>query len=93
VVQLCIGSANRDPGHFPDPDQVRLDRPAGHLAFGWGAHGCPGAGLARTEARIALGALLRHAPSFELAQPACMLRYLPTSTTHGLEQLVISRGG
>jgi cytochrome P450 len=92
IVQLCIGAANRDPDRFPDPDHVRLDRTQQHLAFGSGAHGCPGAGLAGTQARIALSALLRLAPSFELAQPACMMRYVPSATTHGLEQLVVNRG-
>ena len=53
---LMWGAANRDPSHFDDPGQFRLDRPAGkgHLTFGKGAHFCVGAALARLEAKSCL---------------------------------------
>jgi len=58
-VVLFFGAANRDPAHFSDPDEFRLDRPAGdHLAFGAGVHFCLGARLAMTEAAITLHAFL-----------------------------------
>jgi cytochrome P450 len=49
-----VSSANRDDTVFEDPDAFRLDRPdpRAHLAFGAGPHVCPGAALARLEARI-----------------------------------------
>jgi cytochrome P450 len=55
-VVLSIAAANRDPGAYDDPDEFRLDRtdPAAHNAFGGGPHFCPGAPLARLEARVAL---------------------------------------
>jgi cytochrome P450 len=59
-VLLMVGAANRDPRRFEDPAELRLDRPnAGeHVAFGRGIHACPGAPLARVEARISLELLL-----------------------------------
>jgi cytochrome P450 len=92
IIQLCIGAANRDPDRFEHPDELRLDRSDGHLAFGSGSHGCPGQPLARVQARIAVAALLAAAPGFSSPQPPCMRRYLAASTTHGLEQLVIAHG-
>jgi cytochrome P450 len=59
-VLVMNGAANRDPRRFEDPDAFHLDRPnvGEHVAFGRGIHACPGAPLARTEARIALERLL-----------------------------------
>jgi cytochrome P450 len=56
VVQLCLGSANRDASKFDDPEEFRIDRsnPREHLSFGVGPHICPGATLARMEVRIVL---------------------------------------
>ena len=58
-VAALHGAANRDPRVFEDPDTFRLDRTGTtHLAFGHGIHFCIGAMLARTEARIAINAML-----------------------------------
>ncbi len=55
TVLLALASANRDPQHIPNPDEIDLDRHnAGHLGFGHGPHYCLGAPLARMEARTAL---------------------------------------
>jgi DNA-binding transcriptional MerR regulator len=69
-VMCLIGSANRDPGHFGDPDRFDITRPdAGeHLAFSSGAHYCLGAPLARLEGEIAFRALAERAPG--LGPPA-----------------------
>lgn len=63
-----IASANRDESLFDEPDQFRADRPNAkqHLAFGGGPHICPGASLARLEARHAIDALLDHSGSITL---------------------------
>ncbi|GAA5125928.1 cytochrome P450 [Pseudonocardia adelaidensis] len=68
-----IGSANRDPLRFPDPDELRLDRAVGrHSGFGAGIHYCLGANLARTEAEIGLAALLKAMPEMSRAdEPVC----------------------
>lgn len=69
-VVIALGSANHDAEHFPDPEQLVLDRDGErHLAFGHGIHFCLGAPLARLEARIALGTLLQRFPALRLAVP------------------------
>lgn len=68
-VLLDYAAANRDPGAYPDPERLKLDRRPQHLAFGWGRHRCVGMHLARAEMRIAAAELLAFAPDIELAEP------------------------
>ncbi|MFL6129228.1 MAG: cytochrome P450 [Mycobacteriales bacterium] len=68
VVLLAIGSADRDPDRFADPDLFQTRRTqTGHLGFGHGIHYCLGAPLARMEAGIALRVLLDHCAELSLA--------------------------
>jgi cytochrome P450 len=67
VAFVLLGAANRDPGKFPEPDRLDVRRnPADHVAFGDGIHFCLGAPLARAEAQIAIGTVLRRFPKLEL---------------------------
>ncbi len=64
-------AANRDPRAFPDPDRLDVTRPVTpHAAFGYGAHHCAGAPLARMELQVALAALLARVPGLRLAVDA-----------------------
>lgn len=67
-VVLGLGSANRDPARFPDPDRLDLTRePAGHFSFGRGPHYCLGASLAQLEAELVITTLCRRLPQLRLA--------------------------
>ncbi|MDB5057069.1 MAG: hypothetical protein JWO59_541 [Chloroflexi bacterium] len=69
-IVLCVAAANRDPAVFDDPNQLRIDRtPNKQLAFGWGAHFCLGAPLARSEARYALTAILDRLAASRMEDP------------------------
>lgn len=75
-VIILLGSANRDPATFPEPDRLDLERdPNPHLAFGFGPHYCLGAPLARLEAQIAILALLQRWPTLQLVNPQPHFRH------------------
>ena len=68
-VLLLIGAANRDEREFGDTvDEFDIVRrpPRQISSFGFGAHYCLGAGLARMEARVALEELHRRLPDYEV---------------------------
>lgn len=79
IVQCMLGSANRDPARFVDPDRYDIHRKNArdHLAFGLGRHFCLGAPLARFEIETAISALLERFSSmaFHPECPATMSGY------------------
>jgi cytochrome P450 len=69
-VVALLGSANRDERRFADPDRFDVTRDTrGHVAFGFGAHFCLGASLARLEAKAALEALVPELPRLARVRP------------------------
>lgn len=88
-VALLFGAANRDPKVFDDPDRFRPDRENArqHLSFGWGAHFCAGAHLARAEMRILVEMLLSGYSPFELAGDAVWTPNLLAGNHMGVVEL------
>ncbi|MFT4116363.1 cytochrome P450 [Bradyrhizobium sp.] len=67
-VTLCIGAANRDPAHFPEPERFDIARtPNRHLAFATGVHQCAGMALARLEGAIAISRFLARFPDYAVS--------------------------
>jgi cytochrome P450 len=95
TVMLVNAAANRDPRRFDDPRTFDIDRENArhHLAFGRGIHTCPGAPLARTEARVSIERLLDRTREIHISEdhhgPAGARRYhyVPTFILRGLTRL------
>jgi cytochrome P450 len=95
TVMVLNGAANRDPRHFDEPSEFRVDRGNSreHLAFGRGVHSCPGGSLARMEARVSLERLLERTTEIRISDahhgPAGLRRYqyVPTYILRGLTRL------
>lgn len=73
--------------HGADADAFDITRPTPirHMTFGHGPHICPGAGLSRVEAGIALPALFARFPGLRLAVPDADIRKLPVMTQNDME--------
>ena len=90
-VIAVLGAANRDPERFPDPDRLDLTRPDNrHVAFGWAAHFCFGAPLARIEGQVAFETMLRRLPSLRLESAPLVWR--PNLALRGLTALPVAFG-
>jgi cytochrome P450 len=89
AVMAVMAAGNRDPNRFADPDRLDLRRTNNrHLAFGWAAHFCFGAPLARMEGQIAMPALLRKLPDLALAPEPLVWR--ENLGLRGLKSLPVS---
>jgi len=97
TVMVLNGAANRDPRRFADPGTFDVARPNArqHLAFGRGIHTCPGAPLARAEARVSIERLLDRTAEIRISErkhgaaDARRYRYLPTYILRGLTRLYL----
>lgn len=97
TVMLNNAAANRDPRRFVDPDIFDPQRPNArqHIAFGRGAHSCPGAPLARAEAKVSINLLLDRTSDIRIDEDkhgpadARRYKYLPTFILRGLTRLHI----
>jgi cytochrome P450 len=88
-VLLLNGSANRDRREFDDPDRFDVRRRIKrHISFGYGAHFCLGAALARMEARIALEGTLARFPQWNVDEMRCVP--VTTSTVRGYSSVPIT---
>lgn len=88
LVVCGIGAANRDPEIFVDPDRFDVGRSdSNHLSFGFGAHFCLGASLARVEGEVAIRALLDRFPSLTLDAPS--VQHRPNPILRGLVALPV----
>jgi pimeloyl-[acyl-carrier protein] synthase len=75
AVIAIMAAGNRDPERFPEPDRFDIARKDNrHLSFGWAAHFCFGAALARIEGQAAFEALLRRFRNFRLESGSLVWR-------------------
>jgi cytochrome P450 len=90
-VLLLIGSANRDPRQFPDPDRFDVTRKAEppHVGLGQGVHFCLGASLARLETRIGLEEFFRRFPRWRVDEARCERVHM--SNVHGYASVPFTR--
>ena len=91
AVLAFLGSANRDPRRYDDPDRFDIHRKKGmHLTFILGPHYCLGSALARLEGRVALEEILKRWPSWDVEWDQAKLQ--STSSVRGWEKLPLVVG-
>lgn len=86
-ILMVTASANHDPAHFENPDELDIyrDNAVDHLTFGYGSHQCMGKNLGRMEMRIFLEEFTRRLPHLELEEQA--FTFLPNTSFRGPEAL------
>jgi cytochrome P450 len=87
-VMISIGSANRDPAKWAEPERFDIARDtSGHIGFGLGIHNCLGQAIARLEMQILFTELARRVARIEVCGPAP--RRL-NNTLHGFATLPLT---
>ena len=94
TIVLILAGANRDPRVFEDPDSfsIRRQNARRNIAFGYGAHHCIGAQLARLEAETLWRELLKRYPNVDAWQLTGSPRLRPGKTIKGLESMPMTFG-
>lgn len=95
MVMMSLSGANRDPRVFERPAEFDMNRPKlrDHVSFGRGPHACPGAPLARIEAKVGIEQLFNRFTNISIDEErhgsaqARNYRYLPSYILRGLEEL------
>jgi cytochrome P450 len=88
---LANDIANRDPGTFPDPDRLDIQRDARrHVAFGFGVHQCLGQPLARIELQVVYSTLYRRIPTLRLAANLDELPFKHDGSVYGVYELPVT---
>jgi len=95
TLMVLNGAANRDARRFESPAEFRVERANArqHVAFGHGIHTCPGAPLARAEARVSIERLLDRMTDIKISESehgppgARRYDYVPTFMLRGLKRL------
>ncbi|MCR6030098.1 cytochrome P450 [Nocardioides sp. zg-579] len=83
--------ANRDPAAFENPNELDIEREAGHhVAFGFGVHQCLGQPLARVELQIVLSTLYRRIPTLRLAAGLDELNFKHDVNVYGVHELPVT---
>jgi cytochrome P450 len=92
MVKISILAANSDPVAFPEPRQIRYNRPRTLVAFGHGIHFCLGAMIAKVMAANVAGTLAARFPAMSAAQPLDSVRYEPSDAFRAINSLQIKLG-
>jgi cytochrome P450 len=93
IVVCSLSGADRAEVLGSDMERCDLTRPVtSHLAFGYGAHRCIGAELARMELRTAYPAMVRRFPGMRLAVPPERLSFRKLSIVYGVDSVPVRLG-
>ncbi|MEV0041404.1 cytochrome P450 [Streptomyces sp. NPDC050804] len=89
-VMMITSSANHDGSVFENPEKFDIDRPHPnrHMTFGFGAHACMGATLARQEMRVFIEELTHRLPHMSLVEGQ-EITYLPNTSFRGPKNLLV----
>ena len=90
-ILMNIPAGNLDAEFTKNPEVFDVERNTrGHVGFGYGAHNCIGANLARVEMQVAFATLARRLPNLRLAVPPGGLNFKGTSDIYGMAELPVT---
>jgi cytochrome P450 len=88
---MNIPAGNWDAEFAENPEVFDISRNTrGHVGFGYGAHNCIGANLARVEMQVAFATLARRLPNLRLAVAPSELKFKGNSDIYGMVELPVA---